>query len=59
MQEQPENTLIQLMAASREEMLARLPWWRRWWWRLRGQPFEEWRREFDAAVRSAPTRKRR
>ena len=58
MQEQPENTLIQLMVASREEILARLPWWRRWWWRVRGQTFDERLREFDEAVRSAPTRKR-
>lgn len=59
MKEEQENTILQLMAVSREETLARKPWWRRWWWRLRGPTDAEWRREFDAAVQSAPPPKRR
>jgi hypothetical protein len=52
-----DNTIIKLMTVSRETMLQQMPWWRRLWLRLWGPTHEEWVREFDAAVKSAPRRR--
>jgi hypothetical protein len=59
MKDEHANTVIHLMAVSREEKLRALPWWRRLWRRVWGPTHEEWRREFDAAVQAAPRRRRR
>ncbi|HUK66425.1 MAG TPA: hypothetical protein VLV17_06315 [Anaeromyxobacteraceae bacterium] len=57
MNDEPDNTIITLMTVSREETLKQMPWWRRQWRRVWGPTHEEWVREFDAAVKSAPRRK--
>ncbi|HTT70977.1 MAG TPA: hypothetical protein VMG32_07105 [Anaeromyxobacteraceae bacterium] len=57
MNDEPDNTIITLMTVSREENLKQMPWWRRQWRRLWGPTHEEWVREFDAAVKSAPRRR--